>query len=315
MNRKRCPAITVIALATALFLVSSCTTSTNNQPTIGSLEPESEWVVPLGSLQVVCTASDPEGDELSYAWSASAGEVSGDGDRATWMAPASEGSYSVAVAVSDGGGGQVMDYVTITVRTNNAPSIVNLTADAEWTTPSGSVQVTCTASDSDGDELNYDWSASGGDISGTGAVVSWTAPQEVGAYGITVVVRDGHDWEDTRSVSLSVALGPALTIESLIVTPKEHTYLTEITAGYEYKVLRIQEYYIECIASGTNGGLVYEWSCDGGWISGGGSMITWTAPNTDVEVTVTITVVVFDGIGNNVARNLVFQVATCACDF
>ncbi|GAF81665.1 unnamed protein product, partial [marine sediment metagenome] len=54
--------------ATTLFLASSCTTSTNYQPIITSLEAEAEWIVPLGSLQVVCTASDPDGDELSYDW-------------------------------------------------------------------------------------------------------------------------------------------------------------------------------------------------------------------------------------------------------
>jgi hypothetical protein len=313
MNKKRFLVITVIVVATLLFLASSCTTSTNNPPIIVSLDPEAEQVVPLGSLQVVCTASDPDGDELTYAWSASAGEVSGSGDTVSWTAPASEGSYSVTVVVTDGRGGEVMDYVTIAVRANNPPTIASLTADAEWTTPLGSVQVTCTASDPDGEELSYDWRATAGNISGTGAVVSWTAPQEVGTYSITVVVTDGYGGEATGSASLSVV--PPLTIESLIVTPKGHIYLNEITPGYEYRVLRTREYYIECIASGPGGGLVYEWSCDRGQISGGGSMITWTAPNTDVELTVAVTVVVFDGVGNSVAEDLVFQVATCACAF
>ena len=298
-----------------LFSVSSCTTPTNHQPIITSLEAESEWAVPLGSLHVTCTASDPDGDELSYDWSASAGEVSGDGDTVTWVTPATEGSYSVAVTVTDGRGGEVMDHVVITVRTNTAPTIAGLIADADWTTPAGSLQVMCTASDPDGDEMTYEWAATAGDISGTGAVVNWTAPQEVGTYDITVVVRDGHGWEDTRSVSVSVALGPPLTIENLIVTTKGHNYLIEITPGYEYKVLRTAEYYIECITSDTNGGLIHEWSCDGGQITGGDSIITWAAPNTDIEVTVTVTVVVSDGVGNRVSKNLVFQVITCACGF
>ena len=210
---------------------------------------------------------------------------------------------------------QQLNHVAITVRTNNAPTIAELIADVDWTTPAGSLQVTCIASDPDGDEMNYEWAATAGDISGTGAVVNWTAPQEVGTYEITVVVRDGHGWEDTRSVSLSVALGPPLTIENLIVTAKGHIYLIEVTPGYEYKVLRTAEYYIECITSDTNGGLVHEWSCDGGQITGGDSIITWTAPNTDIEVTVTVTVVVSDGVGNRVNKNLVFQVITCACAF
>ena len=304
-----------IFVAVVLFSASSCATPTNQQPIITSLEAETEWSVPLGSLQVACTASDPDGDELSYDWSANAGELIGAGDTVTWVAPTSEGCYNVAVAVTDGRGGEVMDHVAITVRTNNAPTIAGLIADMDWTAPAGSLRVTCTASDPDTDEITYEWAAAAGDISGTGAVINWTAPQEVGTYDITVVVRDGHGWEDTRSVSLSVAFGPPLTIENLVVTAKGHIYLIEIIPGYKYKVLRTAEYYIECIASDTNGGLFHEWSCDGGQITGGDSMITWTAPNTDIEVTVTVTVVVSDGVGNRVNRNLVFQVITCACGF
>jgi hypothetical protein len=315
MNKKGHLVIGAIAVATVMLLASSCTTSNNNQPIITSLERGGQGVIPLGSLQVTCIASDPDGDELSYDWSASGGEVSGDGDTVTWTAPASEGSYSVAVTVTDGHGGQVTDYRTIIVRANNPPAIASLIADAQWTTPLSSVQVTCTASDADGDELSYDWSASGGDISGTGPVVSWAAPQEVGTYSITVVVTDGYGGEDARSVSLSAALSPPLTIEGLIVTAEGHPYLTEITPGYEYKVLQTREYYIECIASDTNGGLVYEWSCDGGQISGGGSTITWTAPNTAIELTVTVTVVVSDGVGNRVSRDVLLQVMTCGCAF
>jgi hypothetical protein len=302
-----------IMTAVVLFSALSCTTPTNHQPIITSLETEAEWTVPLGSLQVTCIASDPDGDELSYEWSASAGELSGNGDTVTWVAPTSEGSYNVAVAVADGRGGEVTDHVAITVRTNNAPTIAGLIADADWTTPAGSLRVTCNASDPDGDEMSYEWASAAGDISGTGAVVNWTAPQEVGTYNITVVVRDGHGWEDTRSVSLSVALGPPLTIENLIVTAKGHIYLIEITPGYEYTVYRTAEYYIECIAPDTNGGLFYEWSCNGGDISGEVSLVTWTAPDTPAYVTVTVKV--FDGVGNWVRKSVVFQVVTCTCFF
>jgi len=199
--------------------------------------------------------------------------------------------------------------------TNHPPTITSLTADADWTLPSGSLQVTCNASDTDGDELNYEWTATGGDICGTCAVVNWTAPQEAGIYDITVVVTDGHGEEDTGFVSLSVALGTPPIIENLIVTAKEPKYLKETTTGY--KVGKTKEYYIECIASDTDGELgelVYEWSCDGSEISGEGSMITWTAPNTACDVTVTVKV--FDGAGNWVKKSIVFEVVPCSsCEF
>jgi hypothetical protein len=202
-----------------------------------------------------------------------------------------------------------------TTPTNRRPIITSLEAEADWTTPLGSLQVTCTASDPDGDELSYEWSTSGGNITGTGSEVIWTAPGEVGIYDITVVVDDGHDGEDARSVTLSVTLGTPPIIEDLIVTAKEPKYLKETTTGY--KVGKTKEYYIECIASDTDGELgelVYEWSCDGGEISGEGSMITWTAPGTACDVTVTV--IVSDVAGNMVSRSIVFEVVSCSpCEF
>jgi hypothetical protein len=298
-------------VAAVLFLASSCTTSNNNPPIITSLEPDAEGVVPLGSIQVICSASDTDGDELSYDWSASAGDIDGVGDTATWTAPTSEGSYSVAVVVTDGRGGQATDYVPITVRANNPPAITSLTASIEWTTPSGSVQVTCTASDPDGDELTYDWSATGGDIPSTGSATIWTAPGEVGMYDITVAVADGYGGEDTRSLSLGVTIGTMPSIEQLCITPEGHIYLRESTAGYDYDVWRGKEYDIECVVSDTSG-VVYEWSCTGGNISGEGSLITWIAPN-ELSTVATVTVTVHNVLDDEVTESLDLHVPSCTC--
>jgi hypothetical protein len=313
MSKKRTLLLLGIAAATVVSLASSCTTSANSEPIIASLESGTGGVVPLGSLQVVCTASDPDGDELSYEWSASGGEISGDGDTATWTAPASEGSYSVAVEVTDGHGGKVTDYVTLTVRANNSPAIAGLTAAAEWTTPSGSVQLTCTASDPDGDELTYEWTATAGSISGTGPVVSWTAPQEVGTCDVAVVVRDGYGGQATRSVSLSVTLGTAVTIEKLCVSPQGHIFLRQSTqSGCDYDVWKEKEYSIECVVSDNTGEVSYQWSCTGGSISGAGSLIIWTAPN-ELSVAVTVTVTVRNVLDGEAIESVVLYVPSCTC--
>jgi hypothetical protein len=287
----------------------------NHRPAITSLEAEPERVLPEGSCQLACNASDHDGDELSYEWSAGGGGISGEGATVTWTAPHSEGSYNVTVTVTDGRGGEVTNQITITVRYNKPPYITSLVADADWTTPSGSLQVACNASDPDGDELNYEWSTTEGSISGTGAAVNWIAPEEVGIYHITVVVADGHGREDTRSVILSVALGTPPTIEDLIVTAKEPKYLIKSTTGsYDYKVGRTKEYDIECIVSDTSIGVFYEWSCDGGEISGEGSKITWTTPDTSNYFTVTV--IVSDVADNKISKSIVFYVVSCSsCTF
>ena len=301
----------VIVAAAVLLSILFDTVLVNHRPAITSLEAEPERVIPSGSCQIACTASDADGDELSYNWSASGGEINGEGATVTWTASDSAGSYNVTVTVTDGRGGEVTKQVAVTVRANSSPTITSLVADADWITPLASIHVTCTASDADDDELTYEWSTSGGNITGTGAAVTWTAPEEVGTYNITVVVTDGHGGEDTELIYLSAATGTPPIIEDLAITA-EHQYLKKTSFGY--RVGKTKEYDIECITSNTGTELVYEWSCTGGQISGEGSMITWTAP--DVVGEVTVTAVVTDVADNIVSKSIILDVVSCtACTF
>jgi hypothetical protein len=201
----------------------------------------------------------------------------------------------------------IMATVVLLLTSSCAGSLIaSLEAEAPWTAPLGSIGVTCTASSPDGYELSYNWSANGGNISGTGPEVIWTAPAEVGMYDITVVVNDGHGEEATGSIALTASNGPPPIIEGLNVTA-EHEYLKETTTGY--KVAKTYEYIIACNASG-NGILSYNWTCTGGNISGEGSTINWTAPNTACNVNVTVKV--FDGVGNWVKKSIVFEVVDCS---
>ncbi len=320
MNKKRYLIIAAIVVAAALISILSYTMLANHRLAITNLKAEANWIDPLGSLNVTCNATAPRGDQLSYNWSASGGNITGDGAKVTWIAPGSAGSYNITVTVTDSRGDEVTRNITIEVRGNESPIIKSLVANADWTTPSGSLNVTCNATDPDGDVLSYVWTASGGNISGTGAAVNWTAPQEVGTYNITVVVKDGYGGEDTRFVPLSVALGTPPTIEKLDVTAKGNTYLKKSsTPGCDYDVWMMREYDIKCTASNTSGELVYNWSCTDGNISGEGSMITWTAPNkkstSTVSVDVTVTVIASDVAGNSVGKNIVFHIPTCTCGF
>jgi len=198
-----------------------------------------------------------------------------------------------------------------TVLANHRPAIISLAAEQEEVLLLGSSQIACNASDPDGDELSYEWAASGGSIAGTGAVVNWVAPGEVGTYDITVLVTDSRGGEDTGSITLSVETSIPLTVEDLTVTA-DHKYLKETAGGY--KVGKTQEFRIACVASDTSGELIYEWSCTDGQISGEDSMITWTAP--DVSGEATVTVIVTDVAANRVTKSVVLDVVSCSvCTF
>ena len=308
MKRKRYVAvIMIIGIAVALSVLS-CTMAGNDPPVIASLEAEAGRVFPSGSTQIVCTASDPDGDELTYEWWASGGEIDGPGATVVWRAPDSEGFYNIKVTVIDGRGGEVTDHIMIMVKANVPPVINNLTADADWTVPGGSLMVTCDAEDPDGHVLRYEWSTSAGHVFGTGPEIVWFAPEESGIYSITVVVDDDYGGSATGTLTISVATGQPPVIESLLVTA-EHKYLKKTTSGY--LVGEGKDFRIQCTASHPDGfDLSYEWECDGGEISGEGSIITWTAPNRGVYVTVTV--VVSDVAGNMATKSVGLDVRSCS---
>jgi predicted secreted protein len=299
-------------LVTVIFLIGGCVPA-NHLPSIINLKAERDVLSPLSSCLVECVASDPDGDGLVYEWSASKGNILDvDGATIAWSAPESEGIYNITVKVTDGNGGEVTDSITITVRANHPPTITSIIADKDWVTPLGSCHIRCNAEDPDGDELSYGWSADGGDISGTNLVMTWTVPEAAGIYTITVVVTDGYGGEDTRSLTVSVSQNPPPVIEDLIVTPKGHEYLKKDDGGY--MVGKAMSCDFECIVSDTSGELVYGWSCDDGEISGEGSMVTWTAPDRAVKVTVTVTV--SDAYGNMISKSIVLKVVSCSkCTF
>lgn len=88
---------------------------TNNPPEISSLTANPSSVEIGGTSTLICVASDPDGDNLTYIWETSGGSISGTGSSVTWTAPNAEGSYSVSCTVDDGNGGQDFESVNIEV--------------------------------------------------------------------------------------------------------------------------------------------------------------------------------------------------------
>jgi len=308
--------ISSLAILVVFILTMGGCVPANHPPNITGLKAKQDVLLPLSSCLIECVASHEDGDELSYEWLASKGSINGNGAAVAWTAPDTEGLYTITVVVTDGNGGEASGSVTITVKNNHPPAINGLKADADWVNPLDSCQIKCVAEDPDGDELSYEWLSSGGDISGTGGTVNWTAPDKVGLWDITVIVTDSYGGEDKRSLAVSVAQNPPPVIDDLVITPKEPQYVKEVSGAYW--ILKSKTCEIACIATSASGELNYEWlakgdNADGGQISGEGSVITWTAPGTGDTITITVTV--SDIAGLKTSKNAVFQVKTCACAF
>jgi thiol-disulfide isomerase/thioredoxin len=123
MDKKRYIIITgIVAAAVAVALtILFYTILANDRPVISSLEAERDIVILGESCQIVCNATDPDSDELSYGWSADEGEIRGQGAVIDWIAPGSVGSYNITVIVMDSRGSAVTGHTTITVQQQKAP--------------------------------------------------------------------------------------------------------------------------------------------------------------------------------------------------
>jgi len=88
----------------------------DNRPPSVRLRCEPCRVAAGASASVVADAIDPDGDVVSFRWSAAAGKVVALGGRIQWTAPSQEGPVPITVEVTDGRGGFATDAITLQVQ-------------------------------------------------------------------------------------------------------------------------------------------------------------------------------------------------------
>lgn len=179
--------------------------SDGQAPVVQRFEPERDEIGPGDTVGVVCVASDPQNDTLSYSWEAYGGSLTTSGATAAWEAPSELGEYAIRVAVSDGKGHITCVGTTVKVsRTSQPPTIKDLRSEYGELPPGGISSVTCVAQDPDGGALAYAWSMTGGTILGGGAIATWRAPATAGRYTITCDVTDSSGRSSFRAITITV---------------------------------------------------------------------------------------------------------------
>ena len=185
------------------FVVKLATTYWPAEPKPINRNPMASCSVSAGSvyagsgdaITVRATASDPDGNPLTYDWTTTGGSVSGTGSEVRWSsAGTAPGTYTVTARVSDGAGGSASCAVDVRVEPKpNAPPAMSCSTDRASVLVGERVRINARASDADNDPLTYSWRSNGGQIQGSGASVQLdTSGLAPGRYTVTGRVDDGR---------------------------------------------------------------------------------------------------------------------------
>jgi hypothetical protein len=107
----------------------------NRPPTI-SCAPERNPIIAGERVAINSTASDPDGDPITYSYAATGGQVSGTGATAQFDSTGlSAGSYTVTCTADDGQGGRTSATTTVDVQQPAPPPQAAKVGDCGYTKP------------------------------------------------------------------------------------------------------------------------------------------------------------------------------------
>lgn len=209
--------------ATASEPLSFTVPPPNHAPTISQVTAGPTSLEEGSPTTLTVTASDVDGDALTYSWSqvpfAPAGTWSEDtGSVRTWTAPllSSNTSFTLKVTVTDGKGGSAQATVDVAVANvpsrNRAPTVdESIAVPTDMLLAGDTVNLSIGARDADGDALTYTWTTSpagqGTFDESTDSVAQWRSPEisATRSFTVQVTVSDGTT-SVTRSGEVQVQL-------------------------------------------------------------------------------------------------------------
>ena len=98
--------------------------------------------------------------------------------------------------------------VTPESKGNKPPVISSLEAQYPNVYYRGASEIRCVASDPEGDEVQFNWSSTGGSLIGDGPTVTWQAADDYGDYHIMVIARDKNGGSAEAVLTISVVPRP-----------------------------------------------------------------------------------------------------------
>ncbi|MGA2683378.1 MAG: PKD domain-containing protein, partial [Candidatus Bathyarchaeia archaeon] len=209
------------------------------------------WSMDVGqSKTFTATASGGSGTYSSYAWYVDSSLQSGQTASTFSYSPASAGSHSITVTVTDSFGATSPQSAAAIVSVNPTVTV----SPTSWSMDVGQSETfTATPSGGSGTYTSYQWYVGGVAQSGATASTVSFGPASAGSYLITVTVTDSFGVTSAQSPAASVTVSAAQTVS---VTP----------ASWSMDVGQSQTFV--CAASGGTGALHYQWYLAGSAVGG-----------------------------------------------
>jgi outer membrane protein OmpA-like peptidoglycan-associated protein len=184
-----------------------------NHPPVASCaaNPTSVFAGSGDAVAVHVNASSPDNNPLTYSYSATGGTVEGTGPDARWnSAGVAVGSYTVAAKVDDGKGGTVSCAADIKVEEKpHHPPVISCAANPSSIVQGQQAAIISTASSPDNLPLTYDYTASGGQVTGSGAQAQFDSKgASPGTYTVKCLVTDNRGDKADGSTTVEVKEPP-----------------------------------------------------------------------------------------------------------
>jgi len=184
-----------------------------NHPPVASCSanPASVFQGSSDTVTVHVNASSPDNNPLTYGYTATRGSVEGTGPDARWStAGAAVGTYTVTAKVDDGKGGTVSCAADIKVEERpHHPPVISCAANPSSIVQGQQASIVSTASSPDNLPLTYSYTASGGQIIGSGAQVQFDSKgAPPGTYTVNCTATDDRGDKADGSTTVEVKEPP-----------------------------------------------------------------------------------------------------------
>ncbi len=184
-----------------------------NHPPVASCSanPTSVFQGSGDSVTMHVNASSPDNNPLTYSYTATGGTVQGTGPDARWnSAGVTVGSYTVTAKVDDGRAGTVSCAADIRVEEKpHHPPTISCAANPSSIVQGQQASIVSTASSPDNLPLTYSYTASGGQVTGSGAQAQFDSKGAPPAtYTVKCMVADDRGDKADSSTTVEVKEPP-----------------------------------------------------------------------------------------------------------